>query len=318
MKTFYRNCFFCLVCLISNVVHAQLEKVAETMKLLNKGLNPPLMFQDYINGLEDAIAFLERIDSLQSAEYRMKVVCFAAKLYYQSKANRQDAGKVDAFVSLMVSLMQGDTSSQVRSEAARRLREVVPPELIDRHHSSILNAYKTHKNWEILFLYASLPSCQSETVVNLARSHKIESTMGTYGISAILARFGDKRATDELIANAESIVEPGDMRLSALLDALAFARSDKIKRFLVKGLRTEDYITLADGSRIPQRNCHAKALCIMNQFVEEFPVKNKYDFFTAHDLDRIEQWCAVKLGMSVPSAPHKEMLVVPSFHLEEK
>ena len=51
----------------------------------------------------------------------------------------------------------------------------------------------------------------------------------------------------------------------------------------------------------------------MNRFNEEFPVKNKVDFYTTDDLDRIEQWCAGKLGMSVPSSPRKEMLVIPSF-----
>ena len=320
MKTFCRNYFFLLICMILNVANAQPEKVAEVMKRLNEGLNPPLMFQDDTNGLESAIAFLEHIDSLQSEVSRSKVVCFSAKLYYKSKAqnSRQDAREVDTFVSLMVSLMEADTSSRVRSEAARSLREIVPPELIDRHYSSILNAYEKHKNLEILLLYASLPSCQPEKAVRLARAIKTESTIGTYMINSILARFGDQSATDALIANAENIFEPGYFDLSELLGALAFTRSDKIKRFLVKGLRAEDYITLTGGGKIPRRNCYAEALIQMNMHNEEFPVTNKYGFFTANDLDRIEQWCAGKLGMSIPRAPRKEMPVIPGFQPVEK
>ena len=165
---------------------------------------------------------------------------------------------------------------------------------------------------EILLLYASLPSCQPEKAVKLAREIRTED-IGTYRVNAILSRFGEQSATDALIANAENIFESSGVRLSELLGALAFAHSDKINRFLVKGLRSEDYITLAGGSKIPRRNCYAKALVLMNSFNEEFPVKNKYDFYTTNDLDRIEQWCAEKLGMSVPSAPRKEMLVIPSF-----
>ena len=315
MKTLCRNCLITLICIVLNVANAQQEKVAEVMKRLNKGLNPPLMFQDYPNALEGAIAFLQQIGSTQSEESRLTVVCFSAKLYGKSKTenSRQDAGEVDTFVSLMVSLMKGDTSSRVRSEAARSLREVVPPELIDRHHSSILDAYETHKNMEILLLYASLPSCEPKTAVRLARALETESTIGQYMVNSILARFGDQSATDTLIANAESIFEPGDVRLSELLNALAFAHSDKINRFLVKGLRAEDYITLAGGGKIPRRNCYAKELSLMNRFDKEFPVKNKYEFYTADDLDRIEKWCAGKLGMGVPDAPRKEMPVMPSF-----
>jgi len=209
--------------------------------------------------------------------------------------------------------MEADTSSRVRSRAARSLREVVSPELIDRHHSSVLNAYEKHKDLEILLLYASLPSSQPEKVVKMARAVKTESMGGTNMINSILARFGDQSATDALIANAENIFEPGDVSLSELLSALAFTRSDKIKRFLVKGLRAEDYITLAGGGKIPRSNCYAKALVQMNMHNEEFPVKNKYEFFSADDLDRIEQWCAGELGMSIPRAPRKEMPVIPSF-----
>ncbi len=314
MKNLCRCCFFSLICFILNVANAQPEKVAEVIKQLNEGLDPPLIFQDYPNGLDGAIAFLQQIDSLQSEECRTKVLCFSAKLYGKSKAgnSRQDASKVDTFVSLMVSLMKGDTSSRVCSEAARSLREVVPPELIDRHHSSILNAYETHKNMEILLLYASLPSCQPEKAVKLAREIRTED-IGTYRVNAILSRFGEQSATDTLIANAENIFEPGDVCLSELVGALAFAHSDKINRFLVRGLRAEDYITLASGSKVPRRNCYAKALVLMNKFSEEFPVKNKFEFYTANDLDRIEQWCAGKLGMSVPGVPRKEMPVIPSF-----
>ena len=315
MKNLCRCCFFSLICFILNVANAQPEKVAEVIKQLNEGLDPPLIFQDYPNGLDGAIAFLQQIDSLQSEECRTKVLCFSAKLYGKSKAgnSRQDAGEVDTFVSLMVSLMKGDASSLVRSEAARSLREIVPPELIDRHHSSILDAYETHKNMEILLLYASLPSCEPKTAVRLARALKTESTIGQYMVNSILARFGDQSATDTLIADAENILETGDMRLSELLGALAFARSDKIKRFLVKGLRAEDYVTLAGGGKIPRRYCYAKALSLMNKFNEEYPVKNKYDFYTADNLDKIEKWCAVKLGMNVPDAPRKEMPIIPSF-----
>ena len=315
MKTLCRSCLFSMICIILNVANAQQEKVAEVIKRLNEGLEPPLMFQDYPNALGGAIAFLQQIDSLQSEESRSQAVYFSAKLYDKSKAenSRQDAKEVDKYVSLMVSLMKGDTSSRVRSEAARSLREVVPPELIDRHHSSILDAYETHKNMEILLLYASLPSCQPEKAVRLARAIKTESTIGTYMVNSILARFGDQSATDTLIADAENIFEPGDIRLSELLGALAFARSDKIKRFLVKGLRAEDYITLAGGGKIPRRNCYAKALSLMNKFNKEFPVKNKYEFYSADNLDKIEKWCAGKLGMSVPDAPRKEMHIIPSF-----
>ena len=297
-----------------NVANAQSGKVIDIMKSLNEGLNPPLILQDYPNGLESAIAFLEHIGSLQSGESREKIVCFSAELYCKSKMQngRQDSREADVFVSLMVSVMKGDTSSRVRSKAARSLREVVLPELIDRHHSSILNAYETHKNMEILLLYASLPSCQPEKAVKLAREIRTED-IGTYRVNAILSRFGEQSATDALIANAENIFESSGVRLSELLGALAFAHSDKINRFLVKGLRAEDYITLAGGSKIPRRNCYAKALVLMNRFNEEFPVKNKVDFYTTDDLDRIEQWCAGKLGMSVPSSPRKEMLVIPSF-----
>jgi hypothetical protein len=284
------------------------------MKSLNEGLNPPLMLQDFPNGLESAIAFLKHIGSLQSEESREKIVCFSAELFCKSKAqnSRQNAREADAFVSLMVSVMKGDTSSRVRSGAARSLREAVPPELIDRHHSSILNAYETHKNMEILLLYASLPSCPPEKAVKLAREIRTED-IGTYRVNAILSRFGEQSATDTLIANAENIFEPGDVCLSELVGALAFAHSDKINRFLVRGLRAEDYITLASGSKVPRRNCYAKALVLMNRFNEEFPVKNKVDFYTTDDLDRIEQWCAGKLGMSVPGVPRKEMPVIPSF-----
>ncbi len=320
MTSFCRGYFFSLICIILNATNAQPKNVAEIIKGLNEGLNPPFMFQDYTNGLEDAIAFLEHIDSLQSEENRSKVIRFSAKLYYKSKEknSRQDAREVDKFVSLMVSLIKRDTSSRVRSEAARNLREFVPPELIDRHHSSILDAYETHNSFENLLLYASLPSCQREKVVKIARSIKTENTIGTYRINSILARFGDQSATDTLIADAENISEPDDVLLSELLDALAFARSDKIIRFLVNGLRAEDYITLASGGKVPRRNCYAKALSLMNKFNEEFPVKNNYGFYTADDLDRIEKWCAGKLGMSVPSAPRKEMPVIPSFQPLEK
>ncbi len=320
MKTVCRNCFFFLVCFIMNIAYAQPEKVVEIMKRLNEGFNPPLKFQDYTNDLEDAIAFLAHIDSLQSEESRSKVIGFSAKLYYNSKAKNslQKAREVDKFVSLMVSLMKWDSSSRVRSEAARSLREYVQPELIDRHHSFILNAYETHKNLEILFLYASLPSCQPKKTVRLARLIKTDNTTGTYMTNAILARFGDQSATDILIANAENTFETGDMCLSELLGALAFTRSEKITRFLIRGLRAEDYINLAGGSKIPRRNCYAKALSLMNKFNEEFPVKNKFDFYTANDLDMIERWCAEKLGMSVPNAPRKEMVVIPSFQPVEK
>ena len=320
MKTAYRNCLFFLVCFIMNIAYAQPEKVADVMKRLNAGLNPPLMFQDYTNGLESAIAFLEQINTLQSEENRSKVVGFSAELYYKAKAKHSqlDARKIDTFISLMVSLMRMDSSSRVRSEAARSLRKFVQPELIDRYHFSILNAYEMHHNSEILFLYASLPSCKPETAIRLARSIKTESTIGTYMINAILARFGDQSATDTLIVTAENIFEIGDICLSELLGALAFTRSDKIKRFLVRGLRADDYITLAGGNKIPRRNCYAKALSLMNKFNEEFPVKNKYDFYTANDLDMIEQWCVEKLGMSVSSAPRKEMFEIPSFQPVEK
>ena len=305
---------------MTNVANAQPTKVAEVMKRMNEGLNPPLILRDYANGLEDAIAFLEHIDSLQSEENRAKIIRFSTELYSKSKAedSRQDAREVDAFVSLMVSLINGDASSRVRSETARNLREAVPPELIDRHHSSVLNAYETHRNMEILLLYASLPSCQPEKVVRLARGIRTEDIIGTYIVNAILSKFGDQSATDMLIANVENIFEPSDICLSELLYALAFTSSDKIKQFLVKGLRSEGYITLAGGSKVPRRNCYAKALFLMNKFNEAFPVKNKVDFYTADDLDRIERWCAEKLGMSVPSATRKEMPVIPSFEPIDK
>ena len=297
------------------VANAQSGKELDIMKRLNEGLNPPLMFLDYPNGLESAIAFLKHIGSLQSEESRVTIIRFSAELYSKSKANtsRQNDREVETFVSLMVSVMKGDTSSRVRAEAARSLREVVPPELIDHNHSSILNAYETHGNMQILLLYASLPSCQPEKAVKLAREIRTENMIGTYMVNAILSRFGEQSATDTLIANAENIFEPGDVCLSELVGALAFAHSDKINRFLVRGLRAEDYITLASGSKVPRRNCYAKALVLMNKFNEEFPVKNKFEFYTANDLDRIEQWCAGKLGMSVPGVPRKEMPVIPSF-----
>ncbi|NMA43936.1 MAG: hypothetical protein GX946_11245 [Oligosphaeraceae bacterium] len=315
MKTFFRNCFFPLICMLLNVVNAQPDKVAEVMKRLNEGLNQPLVAQDYTNGIESAIAFLEHIDSLQSEASRSKIVRFSAELFYKSKVqnSQQSAKEVDTFISLMVSLMETDTSYRVRSEAARSLRKVASPELVDRHHSSVLNAYEKHKDLEILLLYASLPSCQQEKAVKMARAFKTESMGGACMINSILARFGDQSAMDALIAKAENISEIGGLSLFNLLSALAFTHSDKIKRFLVKGLRAEDYITLAGGSKIPRRNCYAKALALMNMHNEKFPVKNKYGSFSADDLDRIEQWYAGELGMNIPRAPRKEMPEIPSF-----
>jgi len=85
MKIFCRNCFFPLICMLLNVVNAQPDKVAEVMKRLNEGLNQPLEVQDYTNGIESAIAFLEHIDSLQSEAGRSKIVRFSAELFTNQK-----------------------------------------------------------------------------------------------------------------------------------------------------------------------------------------------------------------------------------------
>ena len=90
--------FFCIMLLLAvlasgrivrktfNVANTQSGKVIEIMKRMNEGLNPPLMFQDFPNGLESAIAFLEHIDVLQSEESRLTIVCFSAELFCKSKA----------------------------------------------------------------------------------------------------------------------------------------------------------------------------------------------------------------------------------------
>ena len=102
MKTFCRNCFFSLICMILNVVNAQPTKVAEAIARMNEGLDQPLVVKDYTNGVESAIAFLEHIDSLQSEVNRSKMVRFSAKLFYKSKAqsSQLNAKEVDTFVSL--------------------------------------------------------------------------------------------------------------------------------------------------------------------------------------------------------------------------
>jgi len=226
---------------------------------------------------------------------------------------QQNVRDQDEFVTTMITFLDEDPSERVRSAAAKGLLEIGLPKIVDRHNASVRRAVERHKDIDTLLLYASLPSCNKQSLVRIARKVKPDSKRSGYKLNSILARCGDNSAIELLLAEASELSEINNIYLYELVDALSFVPEDRVQKYLAVELRSELYVSLPGGGKIPKRNCFALALVKMNRDNDSFPVKDEDYIFNADDLDKIEQWCIDELGINIPLEPRKELMIIPSF-----
>ncbi|MGI6494735.1 MAG: hypothetical protein ACOX5G_01365 [Kiritimatiellia bacterium] len=297
------------------LVRAEPGTVAEVLNNLRKGDARGLRTDQYTNAAS-AVAFLENIGVLEDEKIRLKVVRFSATLMRRAAraGSQQDEQNVEAFTGQMVKILKADPSRRIREEAAKSLLEMVSPRVLDRYHAVLRLAAEERKDIATLLVCASLHSCDATWLAELVRTMKPESRMEKRQIDSILARCGDQAATDRLIDEAGHAQGMSDVEIGELVAALAFVPSERVQMFLGLGLRSDTVVSLPGGGAIPWRNCCARSLVRMHRHDESFPVKRDDYMYSDDELDRIEQWSVVTLGIAPRSGTRRSLKVTPGIH----
>lgn len=291
------------------------EKEEEAIRKLRSGDSSGLVTSRYKNSGMSSAIFLKYVPLFEKAKSRARVVLFAIALQGKaahSKANATAPGQSTVLVAeRLASIVEEDSSERVRAVAAAGLADLFPPELLDRYAETIRRAARRWKQREIVLLYGLLPSCRSEEIANIVSGMKARNVSQRYQLDGILARYGDEEAQKRLISAATSLLEASDVALERLVNALSYARTKQIKMFLAKGLRSETMIELPGETKVPKRDCFARALVRMMRHDQRFPVRAE-DSYDDAKLDKIEQWCMKHLGVGFPHGPRKKLSVTPS------
>ncbi|MFO1490518.1 MAG: hypothetical protein U1F77_06315 [Kiritimatiellia bacterium] len=272
------------------------SKVSVALSDLQKGDAQGLRPDQFTN-MVSAVTLLENIGTIEDEKIRLKVVQFSASLFRQSAKLEQAA---DCYVDSMVEILVKEPSERVRDEAATSLLESVPPRILDRYMSVLRSAADLRRDIATLTIYASLPSCDGPWLLEKVQAIRPESSGDKYQLDSIMARCGNKEATNRLIENAGHLDEISDIGLGHLVNALAFVPSEQVQKVLALGLRSETIVSLRGGGTIPWRNCCARSLVRMHRHDEDFPVKKDYYMYSDDEFGKIERWCVDNIGASFP------------------
>jgi hypothetical protein len=306
MRTFI---LFLYLGLSSALASAATTTVAQVLSVIQKGDKPVLRTDQYTNAAESAVNFLRNSSSIKDESDRGMIIRFAGELmrYSLERGGQHDTQNVEAFVSELVKVLRSEPIEIVRYSAAASLRDTVPPRLIESHQTVLRLAAEERRDIATLVTYASLPSCDVVWLAGIVRTITTEKGGTNWILESILVRCGDRAATDRLIERASNLDEICGAEYEVLVNAFAFAHSERVQKFLGLGLRSDKVLAEIGGGSIAWRNFCASALVRMHRYDEGFPVKREYPLFPDDVLDKLERWCVDTLGIPRPSGVRKTL-----------
>jgi len=290
---------------LSCIMQAQ-ESVTQTvskqisdMKRGKAGVLRLLDFRDAPS--QAAIAFMSALPSVSRKDRsamtnglrREYVAQFAIQLVRMArkKADWHYSSVDDEMLDTMVTNLDADEDPGVRRTIAEGLMELYAPKQLERHKSAIS---KTLLRWKgptvLLLLYGELPS------TNLVAVQNIVSRCGMSGeiyADAVLSRYGDKEAEEELVSRVDELRSAGSATLQTLQRALVYGSNQHLMKMVAMRLDATQKIGLAGGGYYPTRVFYTETLVQMNKDNPDFPDQFRHrKFMECIDIGALKKWCA--------------------------
>ena len=286
---------------------------AHAVQRLRAGDRSGLCTQDYPDPGQSAAVFLRTVDTIEDDTARVRLILFSAALLRKSlrlPAN-EGAGEPGEAMEALTGIIIKDRSERARAVAARAVKDMFPPAMLNHFHAGLLKEVQRRNELETLLLYACLPSCDVGAVKSAAAGIARQSESRGFLVDAVTARHGDMQAESRLMSGIRTLHETSSVELGRLVRALGYVSTDGMRVFLAEGLRSEETVLLAGGGTVPKRNCYARALVRMHRHTAGFPVAKQAFLYTDGELWGMEAWCAENLGVRVPKRPWRALRVQP-------
>jgi hypothetical protein len=283
--------------------------VSEALAKLKKGDESGLDVSAFADSKEAPELFAQHVPDFRKDDVRAKLVSFAVAV---EKGILLEAGRPHErsenkyLLSGLVGITLLESSDRVRKEAAKGLLQLFSPALLDKEAESIQKAAGRHSEWQVLLLWAVLPSTPSKDVLKRMRAVKRPpKLLARHGIDSILARHGDGAAEKRLLSTLEALSKSSGAEILSIVEALSYATTEKVKVALARQLRSEVMLRMAGGIDVPKRSVAACSLVQMMRDDEKFPVRGGRYSYKDADLDKIEKWCRKHLGVEFPEGLRK-------------
>ena len=278
-------------------------KPDEALERLRSGDRTLLKTRLYAQPHEAALVFARAIPSFEDDEDRARLVRFAVSLEREPLGEElSPKSENKELAGLLVAIAESDSSARPAREAAHNLLKYFSPEALEPYAAAVRAAAIKWQRREWILLYGVLPSNKAEQVVQFIEGLNRIPEQDADAVDCVLARYGDAAAESRLMDAADALEE--GVKIDRVFDALAYAPSQRMKRFVAEHLRTEEVLDCG-GATLPKRNAYACALVQMMRDDETFPVKTGGYSYTDAELDQIEAWCTKNLGVEFPDEPRK-------------
>lgn len=219
-------------------------------------------------------------------------------------------------------ILEETSCSLIIREAAGAIRDLFSPAQLDSYSAALLRTLRKAQATDesafasVLLLVCELPSTRSTDALSWARSMRLRDRIPSMASinrarDCVLARHGDKEAEKRVIEEVSGLTVCGSTQQYA--DMLAYVDGEHVRGLVALGLRSEDIINMTGGGTSLKRDLYANALVQLMRDEATFPVRAPRNGVSYQDdeLDAMEQWCSVRLGLTFPKSARSRLTPQP-------